>query len=103
VVEVWFDADQRWLDPRVDFAKPPRLSCSQCGRQACARCMSGRENLDHLDLINQAYLTARGPPAIRPEHKIKHARVPPARESSGFRRLVEALVEEGCLSRRWRR
>ena len=93
VVDVQFDAGQRRLDLRVDFAKGSRFACPGCGRDGCEVHDSEEKTWRHLDFFqHQAYLTARVPRVRCPEHKVHQVEVPWARERSGFTLLFEALV-----------
>jgi transposase len=93
VVDVRFDAGQRRLDLRIDFAKGSRFACPECGRDGCEVHDSEEKTWRHLDFFeHQAYLTARVPRVRCAEHKVKQVEVPWARERSGFTLLFEALV-----------
>ena len=93
VVDVQFDAEQRRLDLRIDFPKGSRFAVrSVVGRGA--RCMTPRRRPGGIWTSSsiEAYLTARVPRVICPEHAVKQVEVPWARERSGFTLLFEALV-----------
>jgi transposase len=93
VVDVRFDAEQRRLDLRIDFPKGSRFACPECGRGGCEVHDTEEKTWRHLDFFqHRAYLTARVPRVICPEHKVKQVEVPWARERSGFTLLFEALV-----------
>ena len=93
VVEVRFDAEQRRLDLRIDFAKGSRFACPECGRVGCPVHDTEQKTWRHLDFFqHQAYLSARVPRVTCPEHDVKQVEVPWARERSGFTLLFEALV-----------
>jgi transposase len=93
VVGVEFDAEQRRLDLRLDFAKGARFACPECGREGCEVHDSEEKTWRHLDFFqHRAYLRARVPRVICPEHKVHQVQVPWARERSGFTLLFEALV-----------
>src|SRR6202165_2779407 len=93
VVSVEFDAEAKRLDLRVDFAKGARFSCPECERAGCAVKDTEEKTWRHLDFFqHQAYLAARVPRVICPEHKVRLVAVPWARERSGFTLLFEALV-----------
>ncbi len=93
VVGVEFDSAAKRLDLRVDFAKGARFACPECGREGCPVHDSEEKTSRHLDFFqHQAYLTARVPRVICPEHKTHLVAVPWARERSGFTLLFEALV-----------
>src|ERR1035437_5986040 len=93
VTGVEFDAEAKRLDLRVDFAKGARFSCPECERAGYAVKDTEEKTWRHLDFFqHQAYLTARVPRVICPEHKVRLVAVPWARERSGFTLLFEALV-----------
>ncbi len=93
VVGVEFDSAAKRLDLRIDFAKGARFACPECGREGCPVHDSEEKTSRHLDFFqHQAYLTARVPRVICPEHKTHLVAVPWARERSGFTLLFEALV-----------
>jgi transposase len=93
VVEVKFDAERRRLDLRVDFAKGARFPCPECGAAGCKVHDTESHTWRHLNFFqHEAYLTARVPRVICPEHKVKQVQVPWARERSDFTLLFEALV-----------
>ena len=93
VVDVRFDVEQRRLDLRIDFPKGSRFACPECGREGCPVHDTELKTWRHLNFFeHQAYLTARVPRVICPEHEVKQVEVPWARERSGFTLLFEALV-----------
>lgn len=93
VVDVQFDAEQRRLDLWIDFPKGSRFACPECGREGCEVHDTEEKTWRHLDFFqHQAYLTARVPRVICPEHQVHQVEVPWARERSGFTLLFEALV-----------
>ena len=93
VVGVEFDAAERRLDLRIDFAKGSRFSCSECARAGCKVHDTEEKTWRHLDFFaHQAYLTARVPRVECPEHGVRQVALPWARERSGFTLLFEALV-----------
>jgi len=93
VVDVRFDAEQRRLDLRIDFARGSRFACPECGREGCPVHDTEQKTWRHLDFFqHQAYLSARVPRVTCPEHDVKQVEVPWARERSGFTLLFEALV-----------
>ena len=93
VVDVRFDAEQRRLDLRIDFAGGSRFACPECGREGCPVHDTEQKTWRHLDFFqHQAYLSARVPRVTCPEHDVKQVEVPWARERSGFTLLFEALV-----------
>jgi transposase len=93
VVDVRFDAQRRRLDLRIDFAKGARFRCSECGAAGCKVHDTEEKTWRHLSFFqHEAYLTARIPRVICPEHDVHQVQVPWARERSGFTLLFEALV-----------
>ena len=93
VVSVEFDAAAKRLDLRIDFAKGARFACPQCGREDCPVHDTEEKTWRHLDFFQHyAYLTARVPRVVCPEHKTHLVEVPWARERSEFTLLFEALV-----------
>ena len=93
VASVEFDQAAKRLDLRIDFAKGARFACPECGREGCAVHDTEEKTWRHLDFFqHRAYLTARVPRVICPEHKTHLVQVPWARERSGFTLLFEALV-----------
>jgi transposase len=93
VVDVQFDAGQRRLDLRIAFPKGSRFGRPECGWEGCEVHDSEEKTWRHLDFFqHQAYLTARVPRVICPEHRVHQVEVPWARERSGFTLLFEALV-----------
>jgi transposase len=93
VVSVEFDPAAKRLDLRIDFEKGSRFACPECGREGCPVHDTEEKTWRHLDFFqHQAYLTARVPRVVCPEHKTHLVEVPWARERSGFTLLFEALV-----------
>jgi transposase len=93
VVDVQFDAQRRRLDLRIDFAKGARFRCRECGAAGCKVHDTEEKTWRHLNFFqHEAYLTARVPRVICPEHDVHQVQVPWARERSGFTLLFEALV-----------
>ena len=93
VVSVEFDPAAKRLDLRIDFEKGARFACPECGREGCPVHDTEEKTWRHLDFFqHQAYLTARVPRVVCPEHKTHLVEVPWARERSGFTLLFEALV-----------
>jgi transposase len=93
VVGVEFDAGQRRLDLRIDFAKGARFACPECAWEGCEVHDTEEKTWRHLDFFqHQAYLSARVPRVRCPEHKVRQVELPWARERSGFTLLFEALV-----------
>jgi transposase len=93
VVESTFDAAARRLELRLDFPTGSRFACPQCRRSGCPVHDTSTKTWRHLDFFqHQAYLTARVPRVICPEHGTHQVQVPWARPESGFTLLFEALV-----------
>ena len=93
VVGVEFDAGQRRLELRIDFAKGARFACPECGRGGCEVHDTEEKTWRHLDFFqHQAYLSARVPRVRCAEHGVHQVKLPWARERSGFTLLFEALV-----------
>ncbi len=93
VVDVRFDAERRRLDLRVDFRKGARFACPECGASGCKVQDSEPHTWRHLNFFqHEAYLTARVPRVICPEHGVRQVQVPWARERSDFTLLFEAWV-----------
>jgi len=93
VVEEKFDAEQKRLDLRIDFAKGSKFACPECGREGCPVHDTESHTWRHLNFFeHEAYLTARVPRVICPEHGTKQVKVPWARERSDFTLLFEALA-----------
>ena len=86
VVSVEFDPAAKRLDLRIDFAKGARFAsctaarrrpCPECGREDCAVHDTEEKTWRHLDFFqHQAYLTARVPRVVCPEHKTHLVEVP---------------------------
>lgn len=93
VIEVKFDAGRRRLDLRVDFRKGARFACPECAVAGCKVHDTESHTWRHLNFFeHEAYLTARVPRVICPEHGTRQVQVPWARERSDFTLLFEALV-----------
>ena len=93
VVDVQFDSDRRRLDLRIDFRKGARFPCPECGAGGCKVHDTESHTWRHLNFFqHEAYLTARVPRVICPEHGVRQVQVPWARERSDFTLLFEALV-----------
>ena len=93
MVDVQFDAGRRRLDLRIDFAKGARFRCPECGVAGCKVHDTELHTWRHLNFFeHEAYLSARVPRVICPEHGVKQVQVPWARERSDFTLLFEALV-----------
>ena len=93
VVESSFDGERRRLDLRIDFERGARFACPRCAREGCKVKDTELKRWRHLDFFqHEAYLTARVPRVICPEHGVHRVLVPWARPESGFTVLFEALV-----------
>ena len=93
VVEEKFDEEQKRLDLRIDFPKGSKFPCPECGREGCPVHDTESHTWRHLNFFeHEAYLTARVPRVICPEHGTKQVKVPWARERSDFTLLFEALT-----------
>ena len=93
VVSVEFDPARKRLDLRIDFARGARFLCPECGTAGCPVHDTEEKTWRHLDFFqHQAYLTARVPRVVCPEHKTRVVEVPWARPLSGFTLLFEALI-----------
>ena len=72
VVDVQFDVQRRRLDLRIDFAKGARFPCPECGAAGCKVHDTEEKTWRHLNFFqHEAYLTARVPRVICPEHAVK--------------------------------
>ena len=70
-----------------------RVRVSGVRREGCKVHDTEQKTWRHLDFFqHEAYLTARVPRVICPEHEVQQVQVPWARERSGFTLLFEALV-----------
>ena len=93
VVDSKFDAERRRLDLRIDFPKGSRFPCPVCGVAGCKVKDTEPHTWRHLNFFqHEAYLTARVPRVICPEHGVRQVQVPWARERSDFTLLFEAWV-----------
>jgi len=93
VVDVKFDPPRRRLDLRIDFRKGARFPCPECGAAGCKVHDTESHTWRHLNFFeHEAYLTARVPRVVCPEHRVRQVQVPWARERSDFTLLFEALV-----------
>ena len=93
VVDVGFDAEQKRLDLRIDFAKGVKFPCPECGREGCSVHDTEQHTWRHMNFFeHEAYLHARVPRVKCPEHGVKQVQVPWARPRSDFTLLFEALV-----------
>jgi len=85
--------EQRRLELRIDFDKGARFACPGCGAEGCKVKDTETKTWRHLDFFqHEAYLTARVPRVICPEHGARQVALPWARPQSGFTLLFEALV-----------
>ena len=85
--------EQRRLQLRIDFDKGARFACPECEAEGCKVKDTETKTWRHLDFFqHEAYLTARVPRAICPEHGARQVALPWARAQSGFTLLFEALV-----------
>ncbi len=88
-----FDAGARRLVLRIEFERGARFACPQCDRSGCPVHDTSEKTWRHLDFFqHQAFLTARVPRVVCPEHGVRQVTVPWARPGSGFTLLFEALV-----------
>ncbi|MCA1680685.1 MAG: ISL3 family transposase [Actinobacteria bacterium] len=93
VVASSFDADQRRLELRIDFERGARFACPECDQEGCAVHDTAEKRWRHLDFFeHQAYLVARVPRVVCPEHGVRQVALAWARPGSGFTLLFEALV-----------
>ena len=93
VVEEKFDEAQKRLDLRIDFPKGSKFPCPECAREGCPVHDTESHTWRHLNFFeHEAYLTARVPRVICPEHGTRQVKVPWARERSDFTLLFEALT-----------
>jgi transposase len=93
VTSVEFDPERKRLDLRVDFPKGSTFSCPECDRAGLKAHDTEEKTWRHLDFFqHEAYLTARVPRVVCPEHKVRLVALPWARERSGFTLLFEALI-----------
>ena len=91
VVEDKFDAEQKRLDVRIDFAKGSRFPCPECERADCPVHDTETQTWRHLNFWqHDTYLTARVPRVECPEHGVRRVKVPWARPRSDFTLLFEA-------------
>ena len=91
VVEDKFDAGQKRLDVRIDFAKGSRFPCPECERADCPVHDTETQTWRHLNFWqHDTYLTARVPRVECPEHGVRRVKVPWARPRSDFTLLFEA-------------
>lgn len=92
VKDLQFDGETRRLDINIDFTRGANFPCPVCGVKAKVH-DTETKSWRHLDFFqHSAYLTARVPRCICPEHGVKQVAVPWARPGSGFTLLFEALM-----------
>ena len=93
VVDEQFDVGRRRLDLRIDFPRGARFGCPECGAAGCKVHDTESHTWRHMNFFQyEAYLTARVPRVICPEHGVKQVQVPWARERCDFTLLFEAYV-----------
>ena len=93
VVGSSFDADRRRLELRIDFERGARFACPEGDHAGCEVHDSAEKRWRHLDFFqHEAYLVARVPRVVCPEHGVRQVALPWARAGSGFTLLFEALV-----------
>jgi transposase len=81
------------LELRIEFERGARFSCPECDRPGCPVHDSTEKTWRHLDFFqHQAFLTAKVPRVVCPEHGVRRVAVPWARPGSRFTLLFEALV-----------
>ncbi|WP_423232847.1 ISL3 family transposase [Aminirod propionatiphilus] len=91
--EITFDQEQVRIDIYLDFRKGGTFSCPLCGTSGCKVHDSTMKSWRHMNLFQyKAYLHARLPRVACPSHGIHTAKVPWAREGSGFTLLFEAFA-----------
>jgi len=92
VKDLRFDSETRRLDIAIDFTRGAPFPCPVCGVSSKVH-DTEEKTWRHLDFFqHSAYLTARVPRCICPEHGVKQVQVPWARPGSGFTLLFEALI-----------
>ncbi len=92
VKDFTFDGETRRLDINLDFTRGANFPCPICGVKAKVHDTEVK-SWRHLDFFqHSAYLTARVPRCICPEHGVKQVNLPWARPGSGFTLLFEALL-----------
>jgi transposase len=93
VTSVEFNVEAKRLDLRVDFPRGATFCCPECDMAGLKVHDTEEKTWRHLDFFqHQAFLTARVPRVVCPEHKVRLVAVPWARPRSGFTLLFEALV-----------
>jgi transposase len=95
VSDASFDPDEGRLDLYLDFPRGAHFSCPEGDARECPVHDTDSKTWRHLDFFqHQAYLHARVPRVVCPEHGTRQVSVPWAREGSGFTLLFEAFVLE---------
>ena len=94
IEKVEFDPANKRLDLFLSFTKGARFAWTECGAgELCPVHDTKERTWRHLDFFqHQAYLTAKVPRVICPQHKVHQVNVPWARPGSGFTLLFEALA-----------
>lgn len=88
-----FAEGERKLDIWVDFPKGSRFPCPECNNLDCEVHDTTTRTWRHLDFFeHQTFLHGRIPRIICPNCGVRQAKVPWARERSGFTLLMEALM-----------
>ena len=92
VDDVTFKVEEKRLDLHVNFPKGSRFSCPVCGAECPVHDIQ-EKTWRHMDFFqHEAYLHARVPRVMCPEHVVHQVPVPWAREGSHFTLLFEALI-----------
>ena len=95
VSDASLDPDEGRLDLYLDFPRGAHFSCPEGDARECPVHDTDSKTWRHLDFFqHQAYLHARVPRVVCPEHGTRQVSVPWAREGSGFTVLFEAFVLE---------
>jgi transposase len=98
VSDATFTAEEGRLDLYLDFPSGARFACPEAHEgdaEACPVHDTESKTWRHLDFFqHQAYLHARVPRVVCPEHGTRQVNVPWARTGSGFTLLFEALLLE---------
>ena len=92
VDDVTFKVEEKRLDLHVNFPKGSRFSCPVCAAE-CPVHDIPEKTWRQMDFFqHEAYLHARVPRVMCPEHGVHQLPVPWAREGSHFTLLFEALI-----------
>ena len=92
VDDVTFQVEEKRLDLHINFPKGSRFACPVCGEE-CPVHDTREHTWRHMDFFqHEAYLHARVPRVMCPEHGVHQIPVPWAREGSRFTLLFEALI-----------